>query len=202
MEQAHRVPIPFGVNGVEGGLLGGGEVGKMGGERLHGASCHQAGGLPFHQGSEGINGLTECQAVLSDRSRNPLLRTGKVGIGSAGFIFHLPRQRCLEDLADGAEVIVRNPLPEAQLGGNHHGLLIHEFQDTLYVDAFRRTVVQPCDESRLRLLRAERHYHARPCTSALGEVGGQGVGEQTLQGHRKNDVGKMRHEESEIKVKG
>jgi len=39
---------------------------------------------PSIQGSEGINGLTESQAVLSDRSRNPLLRTGKVGCGSAG----------------------------------------------------------------------------------------------------------------------
>ena len=33
-------------------------------------------------GSEEVNGLTECQAVLSDQSRNPLLRTGQVGGGS------------------------------------------------------------------------------------------------------------------------
>ena len=33
-------------------------------------------------GSEGVNGLTRCQAVLSDRSRTPLLRTGKVGRGA------------------------------------------------------------------------------------------------------------------------
>ncbi len=38
--------------------------------------------LPSLTGSEGVNGLTECQAVLSDRSRTPLLRTGKVGGGS------------------------------------------------------------------------------------------------------------------------
>ena len=38
--------------------------------------------LPSLTGSEGINGLTECQAVLSDRSRTPLLRTGQVGGGS------------------------------------------------------------------------------------------------------------------------
>ena len=38
--------------------------------------------LPSLTGSEGLNGLTECQAVLSDRSRNPLLRTGQVGGGS------------------------------------------------------------------------------------------------------------------------
>ncbi len=40
--------------------------------------------LPSLTGSEGINGLTECQAVLSDRSRTPLLRTGQVGGGSFG----------------------------------------------------------------------------------------------------------------------
>ena len=38
--------------------------------------------LPSLTGSEGINGLTECQAALSDRSRTPLLRTGQVGGGS------------------------------------------------------------------------------------------------------------------------
>ena len=47
-------------------------------------SSQQAGGLPSLTGSEGNIGLTKCQAVLSDRSRTPLLRTGKVGGGSAG----------------------------------------------------------------------------------------------------------------------
>lgn len=45
-------------------------------------SSQQAGGLPSLTGSEGNIGLTKCQAVLSDRSRTPLLRTGKVGGGS------------------------------------------------------------------------------------------------------------------------
>ena len=39
---------------------------------------------PSFTGSEGINGLTECQGVLSDRSRPPLLRTGKAWGGSFG----------------------------------------------------------------------------------------------------------------------
>ncbi|MBR1665495.1 MAG: hypothetical protein IJ699_04640 [Bacteroidaceae bacterium] len=47
-------------------------------------SSQQAGGLPSLTGSEGNIGLSKCQAVLSDRSRTPLLRTGKVGGGSAG----------------------------------------------------------------------------------------------------------------------
>ncbi|MBQ9191378.1 MAG: hypothetical protein IJ142_07235 [Bacteroidaceae bacterium] len=47
-------------------------------------SSQQAGGLPSLTGSEGNIGLTKCQAVLSDRSRTPLLRTGKVGDGSDG----------------------------------------------------------------------------------------------------------------------
>ncbi|MBE6256288.1 MAG: efflux RND transporter permease subunit [Prevotella sp.] len=40
--------------------------------------------LPSHTGSEGINGLTGCQAVRSDRSRTPLPRTGKV----RGWVFY------------------------------------------------------------------------------------------------------------------
>ena len=39
--------------------------------------------LPSLTGSEGDYGLTECQAVLSDRSRTPLLRTGQAGEGSS-----------------------------------------------------------------------------------------------------------------------
>jgi len=35
-----------------------------------------------NRGSEGINGLTGCQAVRSDRSRTPLPRTGKAGGGA------------------------------------------------------------------------------------------------------------------------
>ena len=46
--------------------------------------------LPSLMGSEGKNGLTKCQAVLSDRSRTPLLRTGKVGGGSLTYCFELP----------------------------------------------------------------------------------------------------------------
>ena len=38
--------------------------------------------LPSITGREEINGLTECQTVLSDRSSTPLLRTGQVGGGS------------------------------------------------------------------------------------------------------------------------
>ena len=38
--------------------------------------------LPSIAGSEGISGLTECQSAPRDRSRTPLLRTGKVGDGS------------------------------------------------------------------------------------------------------------------------
>jgi len=49
-------------------------------ERLKQRSIAQP--LPSLTGSEGINGLTKCQAVLSDRSRTPLLRTGKAGGGS------------------------------------------------------------------------------------------------------------------------
>ena len=53
-------------------------------ESLYTGSSPLEDQLPSLTGSEGINGLTECQAVLSDRSRTPLLRTGQVGGGSAG----------------------------------------------------------------------------------------------------------------------
>ena len=39
-----------------------------------------------NRGSEGESGLTECQAVLSDRSRTPLLRTDKVGGGAVNVL--------------------------------------------------------------------------------------------------------------------
>jgi hypothetical protein len=57
---------------------------REGGERLRRVFFIQSGGLPSLTGSEGNIGLTKCQAVLSDRSRTPLLRTGKVGGGFAG----------------------------------------------------------------------------------------------------------------------
>jgi len=50
--------------------------------------------LPSLTGSEGNIGLTKCQAVLSDRSRTPLLRTGKVGGGSAAVFRKLLRFTC------------------------------------------------------------------------------------------------------------
>ena len=54
---------------------------------------------PFLTGSEGFNGLTECQAVLSDRSRNPLLRTGLVRGGSV-LLLILALTSCSSDSED------------------------------------------------------------------------------------------------------
>ena len=57
-----------------------------------------------NRGSEGINGLTECQAVLSDRSRTPLLRTDKVGGGTASH--HITFSGvCLQGKAKGTRII-------------------------------------------------------------------------------------------------
>ena len=56
---------------------------------------------PSLTGSEGINGLTECQAVLSDRSRTPLLRTDKAG-GESHITFS---GVCLQGKAKGTRII-------------------------------------------------------------------------------------------------
>ena len=45
-------------------------------------------------GSEGISGLTECQAVLSDRSRPLLLRTGQAGEGPCSTLPNSKLQNC------------------------------------------------------------------------------------------------------------
>ena len=70
-------------------------------------------------GSEGVNGLTRCQAVLSDRSRTPLLRTGKVGRGALFIILesvekpgNLGAVLRSADAAGATAVIVCDPLTD------------------------------------------------------------------------------------------
>ena len=64
--------------------------------------------LPSITDSEGINGLTECQAVLSDRSRTPLLRTGKVGGGSLFVCMGNPHYVIFTDNVDAVETLGRD----------------------------------------------------------------------------------------------
>lgn len=75
--------------------------------------------LPSLTGSEGVNGLTRCQAVLSDRSRTPLLRTGKVGGGSLFIVLesvekpgNLGAVLRSADAAGATAVIVCDPLTD------------------------------------------------------------------------------------------
>ena len=70
-------------------------------------------------GSEGVNGLTRCQAVLSDRSRTPLLRTGKVGRGALFIVLesvekpgNLGAVLRSADAAGATAVIVCDPLTD------------------------------------------------------------------------------------------
>ena len=70
-------------------------------------------------GSEGVNGLTRCQAVLSDRSRTPLLRMGKVGRGALFIILdsvekpgNLGAVLRSADAAGATAVIVCDPLTD------------------------------------------------------------------------------------------
>lgn len=82
-------------------------------------SCAQP--LPSLTGSEGINGLTECQAALSDRSRTPLLRTGQVVGGSIAIAvardaaFNFTYRANIDALRRLCEVFFFSPLQDADL---------------------------------------------------------------------------------------
>lgn len=71
--------------------------------------------------------------------------------------FHGSRQRCFHYIAEGADVVAGNPLPEAKLLLVDNGVLVRHFHNGFELDALWHVAVGTEDDACVNFAFAERH---------------------------------------------
>jgi len=103
-------------------------------------------------------------------------------------------KRCLEDIAQAAEVVVAGPLPKSQLRGKYARLAVQHLGDGLGRIG-GPLVVQPQDDGGVELPVAKRYNDAATDLQRGLVLARHGIREGTLQRQRHYDICKLWHTE-------
>ena len=115
---------------------------------------------------------------------------GEVAVGDEGFgpVAHGFGQHGAEDLADGGDVVVGDPMGELQQGGAEDGAGADDLEQRFEAVLMGRVVEQVEDDGR-DLAALDRHEHAGTDGDAVAPLGGDGVVELEPGGVIEEDAG-------------